>query len=166
MGYQLSERLSLQTGFFAGNKKYVAGQGDYKAKGGYWATVDIRRVGANCQVFEIPVALRYDFSPARQWNNFAIVGLSSYLMNKEEYAYDYIRAGNPYNAKASYKGNQHLLSVLRLNGGVERKLSQQFSVGIQPGLAIPLAGVGEGQIKLFSTELLLTLKYRPFKRSK
>lgn len=165
VGYQLTKNLSVQTGFFAGNKKYVAGKYDYKAKpGSYWSTVDITKVDANCRVFEIPLALRWDFNPAAKWNAFAGAGLSSYLMDKEDYAYDYIRYNNPYHAEASYTGNQHFLSVLRITGGAERKLSRQFSVGINPGLAIPLAGVGDGQIKLFSTELLLSLKYRPFKK--
>jgi hypothetical protein len=166
IGYQLTKKLSVQTGFFAGSKKYVAGKGDYKANDGYWATVDITKVDADCRVFEIPLNLRYDFSPSAKWNSFAGAGLSSYIMDKEDYAYDYIRFGIPYYATATYKGNRHFLSVIRLYGGVERKISSQFSLGINPGLAIPLAGAGEGQIKLFSTELLLSLKYRPFKRSK
>lgn len=165
-GYQLTKKLSVQTGFFAGNKKYVAGRGDYKAKEGYWAMVDITKVAADCRVYEIPLALRYDFTPSAKWNSFAVAGLSSYIMDKEDYAYDYIRFGNPYYAEATYKGNQHFFSVIRLSGGIERKITSQFSLGINPGIAIPLAGVGEGQIKLFSTELLVSLKYRPFKRSR
>ena len=165
VGYQLTKNLSVQTGFFAGSKKYVAGKYDYKAKpGSYWSTVDITKVDADCRVFEIPIALRWDFNPSAKWNAFAGAGLSSYIMDKEDYMYEYIRYNNPYQAQASYTGNQHFLSVLRITGGVERKVSKQFSVGVNPGLAIPLAGVGEGQIKLFSTELLLSLKYRPFKK--
>lgn len=166
-GYQLTPKLSVQAGFFAGNKKYVAGKNDYKAKeGSYWSMVDITRVDANCRVFEIPLALRYDFAPSRKWNVFAGAGLSSYIMDKEDYDYDYTRYNMPYQGKASYTGNQHFFSVLKLSGGMERKLSPQFSLGINPGLAIPLAGVGDGQIKLFSSELLLSLKYRPFRKSK
>lgn len=166
-GYQLTKKLSVQTGFFAGSKKYVAGKNDYKAKeGSYWSTVDITRVDANCRVFEIPLALRYDFNPSGKWNTFAGAGLSSYIMDKEDYEYEYTRFGTPYYAKANYTGNQHFFSVLRISGGIERKLSDQFSLGINPGLAIPLAGVGDGQVKLFSTEVLLSLKYRPFRKSK
>lgn len=165
VGYNLTNKLSIQTGFFAGSKKYVAGKDDYKPKAGsYWSTVDITKVDADCRVFEIPLAVRYDFSPSKKWNSFAAMGLSSYIMDKEDYAYDYIRYNNPYHAKASYKGNQHFFSVLRLSGGIEKKISKQFSFSANPGIAIPLAGVGEGQIKLFSSELLLSLKYRPFKK--
>ena len=166
-GYHLTKQLSVQAGFFAGSKKYVAGKYDYNPKPGtYWSMVDIQNVDANCRVFEIPLSVRYDFTPAKKWNTFLSGGLSSYIMDKEDYAYDYIRNNTAYYAKASYTGNQHLFSVLRISGGVEKKLSNQISLGINPGLAIPLAGVGEGKIKLFSSEVLLSVKYRPFKKSK
>lgn len=169
VGYHLDRKLSVATGFFAGNKKYVAGKGDYKAKAGsYWSTVDIREVDANCRVFEIPVWLRYDFSTKKKWNPFVAVGISSFIMDKEDYEYYYYRFGNPnpYYASHTYKGNQHLFSVLRFSGGIEKQLSKNFFLTAQPGLAIPLGGVGDGQVKLYSTEVLLGLKYRPFKKAK
>ncbi|MFT3980224.1 MAG: outer membrane beta-barrel protein [Ferruginibacter sp.] len=166
-GYYFDKRWSVQAGFFAGTKKYVAGQSDYKAKpGSYWSMVDITRVNADCRVFEIPVSVRYDFNSGKKTGSFAGIGLSSYIMDKEDYAYNYIRNNNPYYAEASYTGNRHWFSVLRLYGGIEKKVSNGISLGIQPGLAIPLKGVGEGQIRLFSSELLFSLKYRPFKKIK
>lgn len=166
VGYQISPKLSVQTGFFSGSKKYIAGKYDYKAaNGSYWNTVDITKITADCRVFEIPLALRYEIGSRKKWNSFATAGLSSYIMDKEDYAYEYIRYGSPHFAKASYTGNQHFFSVLKLSAGMERNLSKQFSLGINPGVAIPLAGVGEGQIKLFSSEMLLSLKYRPLKKS-
>ncbi|HQY41995.1 MAG TPA: hypothetical protein PLA14_09455 [Ferruginibacter sp.] len=67
-GYYLSKRVSIQAGFFKGTKKYIAGKKDYKAKpGSYWGTVDIKRVDANCLVYEIPVSVRYDFSTKNNW---------------------------------------------------------------------------------------------------
>ncbi|RYY68452.1 MAG: hypothetical protein EOO13_12280, partial [Chitinophagaceae bacterium] len=140
IGFHLTKKVSVQSGLFAGSKKYVAGKGDYKAQAGsYWSMVDITKVDANCRVYEIPLSLRYEFRSGKKWNSFASAGVSSYIMDKEDYAYDYIRYNNPYHAEASYKGNQHLFSVLRLSGGLERKLSPQFFIGITPGLAIPLA---------------------------
>lgn len=166
-GYYLTKKLSVQSGFFAGSKKYIAGKYDYKAKPGtYWSTVDITKVDANCRVFEIPLSVRYDFKQSTKLTSFAGLGLSSFIMDKEDYAYDYIYYNTPHHGKASYTGNRHWFSVLRIYGGMEKKISQTISVGIQPGLAIPLGGVGEGQIKLFSSEVLLHLKYQPFKKAK
>ena len=165
-GYYLSKRVSIQAGFFKGTKKYIAGKKDYKAKpGSYWGTVDIKRVDANCLVYEIPVSVRYDFSTKNNWQIFAGTGISSFIMKKEEYAYDYIYYNTLHHAKASYNGNKHLFSVLRVVGGVERKFKSNFSIFVQPGLAIPMSGVGEGQIKLFSSEILIGLKFRPQKKN-
>lgn len=167
VGYHLNKNFSLAGGFFAGNKKYVAGKGDYKARpGSYLSTVDIEEVDANCRVFEIPLWLRYDFTGNKNLRPFVSLGISSFIMDKEDYEYYYYRFGNPYRASYTYKGNQHLFSVVRVASGIEKKISHNFFLSVQPGLAIPLGGVGDGQVKLFSTELLLGLKYRPFKKTK
>jgi hypothetical protein len=167
VGYRLNKKLSLQTGFLAGTKKYVAGPNDYKAKAGtYWSTVEIVEVDANCMVYEIPLNLRYDLQPEKTTNIFATAGLSSYIMKKEDYEYSYNRYGYAHYGTAAYKGNKHAFSVLRLSAGVERKVSKNFSLHAAPALSIPLAGVGEGQVKLYSSEILLGLKYQPLKKSK
>ena len=165
-GYYVSKQLSLQAGFFTGTKKYIAGKKDYKAKPGtYWSRVDITRVDANCRVLEIPVSLKYDFKAKNNWQAFAGAGLSSFIMKKETYAYDYLYYGMPNHAVASYEGNKHWFSVFRIFGGVEKTFSKTLSWFVQPGIAIPLAGVGEGQIKLFSSEILLGIKFRPQKKN-
>ncbi|HMT95299.1 MAG TPA: hypothetical protein PKC62_01315 [Ferruginibacter sp.] len=165
-GYYVSKRLSVQAGFFTGTKKYIAGKKDYKAKPGtYWSRVDITRVDANCRVLEIPVSLKYDFKAKNNWQAFAGAGLSSFIMKKETYAYDYLYYGMPNHALASYEGNKHWFSVFKIFGGVEKTFSNSLSWFVQPGIAIPLAGVGEGQIKLFSSEILLGIKLRPQKKN-
>ncbi len=162
VGYQFSKRLSLQTGFFTGNKKYVAGPGDYTAKAGtYWSVVDITKVDAGCRVYEIPLQLRYDFYNGNKTSFFVSAGLSSYIMKKEDYHYYYYRYGSLRDASASYTGNQHLFSVMRVAAGFERKIKGPFSIQLSPGISVPLAGVGEGQVKLFSTDLMIGLKFTP-----
>lgn len=166
IGYQFTRNLSIQAGFYAGNKKYIAGPGDYKAKAGsYWSRVDITKVDAVCRVYEIPLLLRYDFSPGRNTNLYLSAGISSFIMKKEDYHYYYYRYGMPYDADAYYTGNNHLFSVLRVAPGLQRKLNGSFSLNVSPGIAIPLAGVGEGSVKLYSTDLTIGLKFTP-KRKK
>jgi hypothetical protein len=86
-------------------------------------------------------------------------------MKKEDYHYYYIRYGAPRNASASYTGNQHLFSVLRITAGAEKKIASQFALNISSGFSVPLAGVGEGKVKLYSSDLMVGLKYTP-KRKK
>lgn len=162
VGYQFGKRLSVETGFFTSNKKYVAGPGDYTAKAGtYWSVVDITSVEASCRVYEIPLMLRYDFYNRSKTGLFISAGLSSYIMKKEDYQYYYYRYGTLREAGASYTGNQHLFSVMRVAAGFERKIKGPFSIQLSPGISVPLAGVGEGQVKLFSTDLMIGLKFTP-----
>ena len=166
IGYQVTKNWSVQAGFYAGNKKYIAGPGDYKAKeGSYWSRVDITKVDAVCRVYEIPLLLRYDFSPGKNTNLFLSAGISSFIMKKEDYHYYYYRYGMPYDAEAYYSGNKHLFSVLRIAPGLQTKLKGSFALNVSPGIAIPLAGVGEGSVKLYSTDLTIGLKFTP-KRKK
>lgn len=161
-GYQINKNISVQTGFFISNKKYIAGKEDYKTKpGSYWSMVDIKSIDAQCKVYEIPLQVRYDFAPGKKLNLFASAGLSSYIMKKEDYYFYYDRYGAAHQAEVYYKGNKSLLSVLRLSAGVEKKISKNFSVLVSPGIAVPLAGVGEGEVKLFSADLMIGLKFSP-----
>ncbi len=167
IGYRFTNHISAQTGLFAGSKKYSAGAGDYKAKAGtYWSMVNLLNVDANCLVLEIPLNLRYDLNPKGGINYFATAGLSSYVMKKENYFYSYNRYGYTNYAEANYKGNEHFLSVLRLSAGLEKKLSNKLLLNVAPGVSIPLAGVGEGRVKLYSTEIMLGLKYQPLRKTR
>jgi hypothetical protein len=167
VGYQLGKKWSVQTGFFAGSKKYVAGPGDYNPKAGtYWSTVHITSVKANCMVYEIPLNARYDFKEAKGFKIFASTGLSSYIMKKENYDYAYNSYGYPHYGEAAYTGNRHLFSVLRVSGGIEKNISRTLSLHAAPAISVPLGGVGEGQVKLYSTELMVGARYQPLKKIK
>ena len=121
VGYQVNKNISVQTGFFVSNKKYIAGKEDYKTKeGSYWNIVDIKSIDANCRVYEIPLQVRYDFTPGKKLNIFANAGLSSYIMQKEDYEFYYERYGTQHQAAVKYTGNKNLFSVLRLSAGAEK----------------------------------------------
>jgi hypothetical protein len=157
IGYQLNNKWSVQTGFYAGRKKYIGGPGDYKAKAGtYYSTVDITKVGANCLVYDIPLTIRYNFNTA--W--YATIGLSSYIMKNEAYNYNYTDAGVPLTGAKTYTGNQNFFSILNLSAGYEMILNNRFSLLAEPSVSIPLAGVGEGSVKLYSTSFLAGVKYK------
>ncbi len=165
IGYQINKNISVQTGFFVSNKKYVAAGSDYQTKpGSYWNIVDLKSIEANCRVYEIPVTIRYDFTPGKKLNIFGTAGLSSYIMKKEDYHMYYDRYGSMHEADVSYSGNQNLFSVLKISAGVEKNLSKQFSLIAAPGLSIPLAGVGEGKVKLYSADIMIGLKFTPHRK--
>lgn len=167
LGFQINKKISVQGGFFVSNKKYIAGKDDYKTKpGSYWAIVDLKSIDGNCRVYEIPVQVRYDFTSGKKLNFFATAGLSSYLMKKENYTMHYLRYGNYHKAEVKYTGNNSFFSVLRFSAGAEKKISDRFAVFASPGIAVPLAGVGEGEVKLYSTDIILGLKFTPAAKNK
>lgn len=163
VGYQINKRLSIQTGFYASSKKYKAGGADYKTKPGtYWDMVNIKNIDANCRVYEIPLSVNYNIISKKNLTIFASAGLSSYLMKREDYHIYYERYGNPYQSEANYKGNNNLFSILKFSAGFEKKINKNFSLIASPGVSIPISGVGEGEVKLFSSDITIGIKYSPF----
>jgi hypothetical protein len=165
VGYQINNHISIQTGFYVSSKKYRAAGTDYKTKPGtYWNIVNIKTIDANCRVYEIPLSVVYNFTPDKKLNIFASAGLSSYIMKKEDYYFYYDRYGTAHKAEVNYKGNKSLFSVLRLSAGIEKKISGRFSIFASPGVAIPLAGIGEGEVKLYSADITIGIKYFPLQK--
>ena len=161
-GYQLNEKISIQTGFYAGHKKYIAGPGYYHPKeGSFLDSVDIIKVNANCLVFEIPITIRYTFLQKPTVNYYVTAGVSSFIMKKEDYNYDYLWNNYPTAGTYSYTGNKNLFSILSFSAGIEEKLSSQFSLQAEPSINIPIAGVGEGSVKLYSAGIQVGIKYIP-----
>ncbi len=165
IGYNFNKKLSLQTGFYSSRKKYIAGSTDYNVKAGtYWATVPITQVEAACLIYEIPISFQYNFVQRKSYNLFAGAGLSSYIMKKEDYNYFYKHYNMNLSKEYSYTGNRHLFSTALLSAGIEKNISKKFVLQLEPTISIPLKGVGEGAVKLYSTSLLLGIKYHPFKK--
>ncbi len=162
VGFQINKRISVQTGFYAGRKKYIGGPGDYHPKpGSYWGMVDIKKVDASCLIYDIPVTLRYNFVQKSALIFYGTAGVSSFIMKKEDYRYHYNYNNYYYISDKSYTGNKNLFSMLIISAGLEKKLGAQFSFLAEPYLSFPLSGVGEGSVKLYSAGLQIGLKYSP-----
>jgi hypothetical protein len=160
IGYRINRKLSVQTGLYAGKKKYKAGKDDYYFEpGSYYETVDSLKINADCYVLDIPVSIRYDFIQRPKYSFYGIAGVSSYIMKRETYAYSYSKSGTVHHAERTYTGNSHFLSIANISAGYERKLSPRFSILAEPYLKLPLSGVGAGKVKLHSTGILLGIKY-------
>lgn len=160
VGYQISNKLAIQTGFYISSKKYIAGPGDYKpGADSYWNNVQIIKVDANCLVYEIPLTLRIDFLKSPATSFFGTIGMSSYIMKKEKYNYDYLLYNYPYQGKYDYTGNKSFFGLLSFSAGMEKKLNAAFSLMAEPSINIPLAGVGDGKVKLYTAGLQLGIKY-------
>jgi hypothetical protein len=166
IGYAFNKKWSIQTGFYTSSKKYGGGKDDYNFKDSYnWVGIatDIS-VDANCLVYEIPLTIQYNFLQKRNRSLFVTAGASAFIMKKEDYKFDYTVFTYPYTFNQSFTGNKHTLATANFSLGLEQKFSKKLAVQIAPRIAVPLGGVGEGEVKLFSTGIDFVVKYSPFKK--
>ncbi len=165
IGYQFNKRWSVQTGFYATNKKYVAQSGDYKFKpGSPMNNYTIEKIRAACLVYEIPVTVRYDFVNRPSFMLYATAGAASYIIQKEKYNCSYWYYSNIYEQEWKYSGNRHLFSTAMFSVGIEKPVTSTLSLLAEPSFSVPLSGVGDGQMRVFSASALLGIKYYPFKK--
>jgi len=169
VGYRFSDRWSVNAGAIYTKKFYKTDSSHFNYKENLWPNNrTVSRVEGNCSMWEFPVNVRYDFSfnDKRRW--FASTGLSTYLMDKEDYDVYY-----RWNGGAAYPmpvGNDinstYLFSIWNLSVGMERSLGKRFSLQAEPYLKVPLRDLGLGNMRMNSYGILFTLKYKPFLHSK
>ena len=168
IGYSMSRKFNIRAGFYFSKKIYSVGPHDYKVPAGSMGNYQyLKNVNANCEVYEIPVKLNYNFAKTGVHNWFVSGGLSSYLMKKESYDYYFkTPAGRTYNKDWSISNkNNHYFSVVSVSGGYEYCLNKKFSAIAEPYVNVPLTGIGAGKVKLNSGGILFTIKVKPFLKS-
>lgn len=168
LGYQLNRKWSVQTGFYSVAKKYVAGKEDYNPKDdAYISGMNNLSVDANCRVFELPLSLRYSFTTRKTYSFFMSAGVAGVIMKREDYEFTYTRGTFPYigtyTDEKAFTGNRHFLAFAQFSGGISKKINNSFSFVAEPYVTLPLHGVGEGRVKLFSAGLQLGIKFKPSK---
>lgn len=147
--YHISNNFYLSTGASYTKKLYGAEDKDYSSN----YPTNYKIIEADCNVLDVPLNLHYTFlhRPQARWSVMA--GASSYFMLKEKYEY-YNYSGGRY--KREYNNsNQHYFSVLNLGVNYERETRGRINWGIQPFVKVPLGGVGQGSVKLYSAGLSL-----------
>jgi len=160
-------RVTLRTGVFSANKIYWAGPEDYKLSYTPPPTWKFMGADANCRVIEIPVKLSYNFAVKNRSNWFAGAGLSSYLMKRENYVYEYksnTTGSSYYHSYETKNENKHYFSVLDLSGGYSYQLSNTVSLSAEPYVEVPLTGIGAGKVRLNSGGVLFTVGVHPFRK--
>ncbi|AEV96734.1 hypothetical protein A4D02_29285 [Niastella koreensis] len=167
VGYRFNDRWSVNVGAIYTKKFYKTDSSHFNYKENPWPNRNLSKVEGNCAMWEFPVNVRYDFSfnNKRRW--FASTGLSTYLMDKEDYDVYYRWNGSTYPMPLSNNTNStYLFSILNLSVGMERSLGKRFSLQAEPYLKIPLKDLGLGNMRMNSYGILFTLKYKPFLQSK
>ena len=170
IGYRFSNRWSVNTGVIYTKKFYKTDSTQFNYKDNPWpSNKTLSRVEGNCSMWEIPVNVRYDFSYNNKRRWFASTGLSTYLMDKEDYEMYYRWNGSPTYSQPLVNdttNSSYVFSIWNLSVGMERSLGKRFSLQAEPYLKIPLKDLGVGNMRMNSYGILFTLKYKPFLNSK
>jgi cytoskeletal protein RodZ len=160
--YRFSKRFSVQAGVAKSSKLYNATGAQYEWPDA-WYSQKARptEIDANCKVLDIPINLRFDISQRPQSRWFATSGISSYRMLNEKYNYTYPPQtwGIKWPSWEGSTGN-YWFGVLNMSMGFERQIGRNLSIQAEPYLKLPLAGVGLGKIKLNTSGIFISARYR------
>jgi hypothetical protein len=152
-GYSLNNKWSIETGVLFDIKKYYT-KGEYfnKRRVPDFSYVDLLSINGNCNMIEIPVNVQYKFASNKTHNWIIAFGSSSFLMTKEYYNYSAIANGeNQQGEFTHYPSSSHLFATVNLSAGYETKLSNTLRLNIQPYFKVPIAGIGTGNLHMYST---------------
>jgi hypothetical protein len=166
VGYQFYDHLSVNTGAIYTQKNYSANGKDFHhTMPGL--NYPVEYVTGNCNMWEVPLTLRYDFDRVANTTFFINGGASTYFMMHENYVYYTHAVYNwtlvpvqtpaiPYNTNQSY-----LFAVIDFSLGVEQKISKSFSLQVEPFVKIPTKGIGYGKLDLSSYGINFSLRFAP-----
>jgi hypothetical protein len=156
--YHLTHRWTIYAGVIKTFKKYSSDFSGYKSTDGFWQNKSkTTRIDGSCNILDIPLNIKYYFLLRQKNLLFASLGMSSYLMLNEKYSF--ISTNNNTNTWDYSSRNNYYFSVVNFSLGYERLISKSFSVQAEPYIKMPLKYIGEGQIKLFTAGLFVSLKY-------
>lgn len=167
--YDLSKRISVNSGFTITKKFYEAKSKDFHPPKHYWTSyVNLQSVVGDCQMWEIPVQIRYDLLSKKSNRLFLNSGISNYIMRQQSYEYHYLNGNNNPSVRKWETTSQsnYWLGILNISAGIEKNLNRSLSFQLEPYIKIPLKGVGFGNMDISSYGMLFSLRYRPIFRSK
>ncbi|GAB4026768.1 porin family protein [Spirosoma gilvum] len=166
--YRFASRWSVQTGLIQSTKIYQAYPDEYDPPAGAWGGyTKPNNIDGRCNMFDIPLNVRYDFSvkPKKADNRlvnrwFVSTGVTSYIIKQEDYHYNY--PAHTYNQRTDSTASTggYGFSNLNFSVGYERALSRRLSWQIEPFIKMPLRGVGLFKIDLLSTGAFFSLRLK------
>lgn len=170
LGYYLTNRLSVNTGFQYTTKYYWSDGKPFQPQPQslnssivmYAPFPHIESVNGRCNMFEIPLTLRYDIYQHDKIRLFVNAGFSSYLIRKQDYTYFFHNAGRAY--QWQNENNEHRnywFGVGNISAGIEQDLGRGFSFQAEPFVRLPFSGIGVGNMKMNSFGMLFSIRYSP-----
>jgi len=153
--YQITDRWSISSGGILSMKEYATDEeftyGKYTAD----------RMRGDCRVLDIPLNAYYRFLPHARASFYAGLGFSSYFMLEEKYTYTFdLPTGSRDFTGYIEKENIEWFKMLNISLGVQYRITKRIHMQLEPFLKVPLAGIGEWDVKLSSMGVFMGLKYK------
>jgi hypothetical protein len=162
VGYHVSDKLVLQSGVIKSRKYYTADGKDFKLNYTVNYPYKLSEVTGYCNMYEIPVNVKYRVTNSKKIKTYALAGLSSYIMTREAYTYKYTSSYGNYNRNVNDASQKNYwFSLATLGVCVEKNITSSITAGATPFIKIPFKGMGTGDLKLISTGINFSLTYRP-----
>lgn len=148
IGFQLN-KWGLETGLLYDKKSYSSDGKYFNYK--LYPNTKINNVSGTCNMFEWPIDIHYVFNPTGKHTFYVSGGLSSYVMKKENYTYDYDWYGQSYYSNRTYNNSsQNFFSIINISAGYQVKVGRTSSLRFEPYGKLPVKGVGIGGLPLTS----------------
>ncbi|MBS1665722.1 MAG: outer membrane beta-barrel protein [Bacteroidetes bacterium] len=168
LGYQFNKRWSVETGVYLDRKKYYTDAEYFDTKeisSRIQYNWDSKSFDGSCYMWEIPVNVRYNFTTGEKMKWFGTAGLSTYLMTRENYNYNYVWWNGPNSGTATKNWDlrspsQYWFSIINLSAGFEQRLGKVGNLRIEPYLRIPVSGLGTGKLNILSSGLNIGITRR------
>ena len=166
LGYQLNKKWSIESGFLW-DKKYYYTDGKYfdPKNLNLPLTAYVLNANGNCDMFELPINIKYNWTSTAKSNWFSTLGLSTYFMKKENYEYTYQYPGWIDQGYKTYNNaTTNWFGVINVSGGYMHTLGKAGSLRVEPYLKIPVQGLGIGSLSIWSTGIYVSFVKNIFTR--
>ena len=155
VGYLINRNLSIKTGLIF-DRKYYSSDGKYfnmtKASSTMPNGMQLISIKGSCNILEIPLNAKYNFSKNNRQTFFASLGVSSYLLTKESNQYLATINGNQQNIRGLYKNNNsYLPGVVNVGFGYEKMIGKSLQIRFEPYVQIPIKGFGIGSLPIMTS---------------
>ncbi len=163
--YRLTDNLSVFGGVIQSDVRYTAQKGEYNLNQGYGgygnSGILPDETFARCLILDIPINLKYNFLNFEHSRLYASTGIASYIMLNEEYNFKYDQNGEGLPQSWNERtGTGHLMSNVGFSIGFEYDIHPRWSLRAEPYVRLPLKGVGEGNVKLYSVGSFVSLNFQ------
>lgn len=153
--FRLGRRLVFQASGQYLIKNYIADQREYVAPKGFWqAKAYPYSTEGTCDMLQWNFDVRYNLIATAKWNSFVSLGSSSWTIMKEQYEFYYkTYTHGQVNEWTSTQDKNYWLALAQFGVGVEHTIRPGLSLQLNWFGQKPFQGVGNGNVKIYSSGL-------------